>query len=70
VTKAPVLKAGDQELVFEISATTEALLGQYKELGCEIVVNEGGQAIRQRTGKGILRVDPAIATTVPKQASP
>lgn len=70
VTKAPVLKAGDRELVFEISATTEALLGQYKELGCEIVVNEGGQAIRQRTGKGILRVDPAIATTVPKQASP
>ena len=61
VTNAPVLKKGDKELVFEISATSEALLGQYKELACEIVVTESGQAIRQRTGKGILRVDPALA---------
>jgi hypothetical protein len=69
VTKAPVLKVGDKELVFEIAATAEALLGQYKELSCEIVVNEGGQSIRQRTGKGILRVDPAVAATISKQAS-
>lgn len=69
VKKVPVLKAGDRELVFEIAATAEALLGHYKELSCEIVVNEGGQSIRQRTGKGVLRVDPAVAAAGSKQAS-
>lgn len=69
VTNAPVLKAGDKELVFDVSATGEALLGQYKELGCEIVVTEGGQAIRQRTGKGILRVDPAVTPSASNQPS-
>jgi len=60
VTNAPALEAGDAELVFEIAATGEALLGQYRELSCEIVVRESGQDIRQRTGKGILRVDPEV----------
>ncbi len=55
----PKLKAGDKNLVFEIAATDEALMGQYKELVCEIVVKQSGQEIRQRSGKGILRVDPA-----------
>jgi hypothetical protein len=57
---APKLKAGDKKLVFEIAATGESLLGQYKELSCEITVTERGQQIRQRMGKGILRVDPAL----------
>ena len=57
------LNAKDAKLVFNISATDEALMGQYKELACELVVNEGGQEIRQRSGKGILRVDPALKTT-------
>ena len=69
VTSAPVLKTGDKEIVFEISATGEALLGQYKELGCEIVVSESGQAIRQRTGKGILRVDPALVPSTSNDQS-
>jgi hypothetical protein len=60
VVNAPKLKAGDKKLVFEIAATGESLLGQYKELSCEITVTERGQQIRQRMGKGILRVDPAL----------
>ena len=60
VVHAPKLKAGDKQLIFEIAATSEALLGQYKELSCEITVSERGQQIRQRMGKGILRVDPAL----------
>ena len=56
----PKLKSGDKQLIFDITATNEALLGQYKELSCEITVTEHGQQIRQRTGKGILRVDPAL----------
>jgi hypothetical protein len=60
VTGAPKLASGDKQLIFDITASTEALLGQYKELSCEITVTERGQQIRQRTGKGILRVDPAL----------
>ncbi|WP_395737584.1 serine protease [Prosthecobacter sp.] len=63
VVNAPRFKPGDKQLIFEIAATSEALLGQYKELSCEITVTERGQQIRQRMGKGILRVDPAIAQT-------
>jgi hypothetical protein len=60
VEPTPKLKTGDKQLVFEVSAGSEALLGQYKELTCEIIVRQAGQEIRQRTGKGILRVDPAL----------
>jgi len=65
----PKLKAGDPKLIFEITATDEALMGQYKELMCEIVVKQQGQEIHQRSGKGILRVDPALASAQPAQAA-
>lgn len=58
VQPTPRLKAGDKQLVFNIVADEDVLLGQYKELTCEIVVHRAGQEIRQRTGSGILRVDP------------
>ncbi len=59
VTTPPKLKSGDKTLIFPITATSEALLGQYKELTCELIITERQQQIHQRTGKGILRVDPA-----------
>lgn len=65
----PKLKAGDSRLTFEIEAGGEALLGQYKELTCEIIVRENGQEIRHRTGKGILRVDPPLAAAAVKSAA-
>ena len=40
-------------------ADSEALLGQYKEIGVELTFQEEGQEIRQRTGAGVLRIDPA-----------
>lgn len=59
----PKLKAGQAKLIFTITATNEVLLGQYKELACELVINERGQKIRQRSdGKGILRVDPKLSS--------
>jgi hypothetical protein len=67
VEPTPKLRTGDKQLVFEVAAGSEALLGQYKELTCEIVVRQAGQEIRQRTGKGILRVDPALIS--PAEAS-
>lgn len=65
----PTLKAGDSRLTFEIEAGGDALLGQYKELTCEIIVRENGQEIRQRTGKGVLRVDPPLAAAASKSAA-
>ena len=60
MAKPAVLKSGDAELVFDLSANQEALLGNYRELACEVSVPEGDQMVRQRIGKGILRVDPAL----------
>ena len=49
-----------EELAFTLKATEEALLGQYKELKCEIAYVIDGQSIRQVTQNGTLRVDPAV----------
>lgn len=49
-----------KQLTFEINASPDALLGQYKELACELTFTVNGELIRQRLGKGILRVDPAL----------
>ena len=68
VEPKPKLKTGDKQLVFEVAASGDALLGQYKELTCEIVVRQAGQEIRQRTGKGILRVDPALTSSAERIA--
>jgi hypothetical protein len=56
------------QLVFEVAAGDDALLGQYKELMCEIIVRQNGQEIRQRTGKGVLRVDPPLTAAAQNPA--
>jgi hypothetical protein len=61
VGKAPEIKSGDKEVVFEVQASNDALLGLYKEIACEVVVTDKGQPIHQQTGSGVLRVDPAKA---------
>ncbi len=52
VGKAPDIKPGDKEVVFEVQASNDALLGMYKEIACEVVVVEKGQPIHQQTGSG------------------
>jgi hypothetical protein len=59
VGKAPEIKSGDKEVIFEVQASSDALLGMYKEIACEVTVTEKGQAIHQQTCSGVLRVDPA-----------
>lgn len=56
----PLLTPDAAELVFNLQADAEALLGQYKEIGVELTFREEGQEIRQRTGAGVLRIDPAL----------
>ena len=56
----PQITAADTEVVFQLHATDEALLGLTTGLECEITVHADGQEIRQRSGKGSLRIDPAL----------
>ena len=56
----PILKPDSQELVFDLQADDTALLGQYKAIGVELTFREEGQEIRQRTGAGVLRIDPEL----------
>ena len=54
----PRITADAKEVVFQIHATDEALLGPVSNLECEVIVHAAGQEIRQRTGRGVLRIDP------------
>jgi hypothetical protein len=56
----PRITAAAKEVVFQVEATDEALLGPVSNLECEVIVHAAGQEIRQRTGKGILRIDPKL----------
>ena len=55
---APVtIRPGDTTVRFPIHATRDTLIGQYKEIGCQITIQEQGQKITQESGSGVLRVD-------------
>ena len=55
----PSTLTGDQtEVTFEIESDADTLLGPYRELSCEVKLKESGQEIKQRLGRGTLRVDP------------
>jgi hypothetical protein len=58
----PRLTSASSEVVFQLQATGEALLGQVTGLGCEVLVSVAGQQVAQRSGRGTLRIDP-FATT-------
>ena len=55
------LNPDDETIVFKIKADRVALLGRYTEIRCELTFRAEGQSIRQRTGNGTLRVDPALS---------
>ena len=56
----PSLTGDSKEIAFSLKATDIALLGQAKGLICEVSVPVGNQIIVQRTGRGTLRIDPAV----------
>lgn len=56
----PRITAASKEVIFQLQATDEALLGPVTGLECELTVHTAGQEIRQRTGKGSLRIDPKL----------
>ena len=56
---ACLIDADDKSCIFHLEATDDALVGLYKEISTEITIHVNGQAIRQQSGSGILRIDPA-----------
>lgn len=60
VGNAPKITKEATLIAFELEATDDALLGAVSGLECELVVNVAGQEIRQRAGKGTLRIDPRL----------
>ena len=56
----PRVSAVSTQVVFQIQASEEALLGPVNGLECEVTLQAAGQEIRQRTGKGNLRIDPKL----------
>jgi len=58
----PMIHHESTEVTFQLMATDEALLGQVTGLTCDVRIPLGSQQIVQRTGSGILRIDPAKVT--------
>jgi hypothetical protein len=56
----PRITKDAKEIAFTVEATDDALLGAVTGLECELVVKSGGQEVRQRSGKGTLRIDPRL----------
>jgi hypothetical protein len=51
------ITAEDKEVSFILRATPEALLGNYQGVVLDVTVMDKGQAVRQLTGYGLLRID-------------
>ncbi|TXT34176.1 MAG: hypothetical protein FD138_1718, partial [Planctomycetota bacterium] len=47
----------DKEVTFTLKATDECLTGGYQGITLEVTVNEDGQAVKQLSGYGTLRID-------------
>jgi hypothetical protein len=54
----PSITGDTKEIAFDIEATDDALIGFTKDITCEVTVPQAGQQIKQRSGRGVLRVDP------------
>lgn len=54
----PQITADSKTATFQVEVTADCLVGQYRDIYCEVIVDVGGQTIRQQTGSGLLRVDP------------
>ncbi len=57
LVREPTIRPGDQTVTFAVEVAQDALTGQYQEIGCDITIQDSGQAIHQQTGSGTLRID-------------
>ncbi len=56
---SPVTLGEGEKVLFEIQAAPDALVGSYNGVACEIIVDNGGEPMKQIVGYGAVRVDPA-----------
>lgn len=54
----PTVNASSKDVKFKVKVTGDCLLDQYKDISCEIIIEQNNQTIHQKTGNGLLRVDP------------
>ena len=54
----PRVTSRDTTATFHVKVTKDCLTGLYRDIYCEALVQEKGQAIREESGSGMLRVDP------------
>lgn len=59
VEPLPAITSADASCEFRVEVTADALVGPYKDISADVAVPLNGQTIRQQSGGGILRVDPA-----------
>ena len=55
--KPVTIKPGEKQVRFPIRISKDCLTGMYKQIACEITIEENGQTITQLSGSGTLRVD-------------
>ncbi len=60
VEPSPTITKDSGTVTFNLQATDEALLGQASGLICEVTLPVADQQVVQRTGRGALRIDPAL----------
>ena len=51
------ITSADKEVTFTLRATADALVGNYQGVVLDVTVTEKGQAVRQLSGNGVLRID-------------
>lgn len=51
------ITSADKDVTFTLRATSEALVGNYQGVAMDLTVTENGQAVRQLSGYGQLRID-------------
>jgi hypothetical protein len=56
----PTIDKDSTEVVVELTATDDALLGLVSDLSCEVGLTVAGERISLRTGNGKLRIDPRL----------
>ncbi|MCM8530750.1 MAG: PPC domain-containing protein [Lentisphaeraceae bacterium] len=54
----PSINAKTDKVEFKVEVTRDCLINQYKDISCEVLIMNNGQLISQKTGNGVLRVDP------------
>ena len=54
----PTINAKSQKVEFKVEVSRDCLINQYKDISCEVMIMNNGQLISQKTGSGVLRVDP------------